>query len=71
MVQGQVLITWIQIDINLLEPAQEVDHGKNVLLYPEPKPWKNIFENKINIYICTKVDIFQKLISRLNFIINI
>jgi hypothetical protein len=45
---------------------------KKVLLDPEPEPelWKNIFENMVRIYICTKVDFFQKFISRLNFMIN-
>ncbi len=28
LVQGQVLVTWTQVDINLLEP----DHAKHVLL---------------------------------------
>ncbi len=37
MVQGQVSITWTQVDINLLEPTHELDYGKNVLLDLEPK----------------------------------
>jgi hypothetical protein len=39
MIQGQVLVTWTQADINLLERAQQPDHGKNV------------FENMVRIYI--------------------
>ncbi len=31
-VQGQVLVTWTQVDIILLELAQEPDSGENVLL---------------------------------------
>ncbi len=31
-VQGQVLVTWTQVDIILLEFAQEPDSGENVLL---------------------------------------
>jgi len=27
-IQGQVLVTQIQVEINLLEPAQELDRGK-------------------------------------------
>jgi hypothetical protein len=56
------------VDINLLERAQELDHGKDVLLDPEPEPWKNIFKNRVKIY-KKQGDIFLMLISRLNFII--
>ncbi len=49
-IEGQVLVTRIRVDINLLEPAQELDHGKNVLLDPELESWKNIFENRVRIY---------------------
>jgi hypothetical protein len=38
MIQGQVLVTWTQADINLLERAQQPHHGKNVLLDLEPQP---------------------------------
>jgi hypothetical protein len=37
MVQGQVVVTWTQVDINSLEPSQELNNGKNVLLDLEPK----------------------------------
>jgi hypothetical protein len=37
MVQGQVFVTRTQVNINLLELAQELDYGKNVLLNLEPK----------------------------------
>jgi hypothetical protein len=37
VVQGQVLVTQTQVDITLLELAQELDLGKNVLLDPKPK----------------------------------
>jgi hypothetical protein len=56
------------VDINLLERAQELDHGKDVLLHPEPEPWKNIFLKTGWRYI-KKGDIFLMLISRLKFII--
>ncbi len=48
LVQGQVLVTWTQVDINLLEP----DNAKHVLLHLESElePGKNIFENKVKIY---------------------
>jgi hypothetical protein len=52
MVQGQVFVTRTQVYINSLEPAQELNYRKNVLLDLEPKfePWKFIFENMIRIY---------------------
>jgi hypothetical protein len=31
------------------------------------KSMKNIFENRVRIFICKKVEFFQNLISRLNF----
>jgi hypothetical protein len=37
MVQGQIFVTWTQVDINLLEPTQELNYGKNVLLDLELK----------------------------------
>jgi hypothetical protein len=48
LVQGQVLVTWTQVDINLLEP----ENAKHVLLHLESElePGKNIFENKVKIY---------------------
>ncbi len=44
--QGEVLVTWTRVHINLLEPGQDQNHGKNVLLdlEPESKPWKNILK---------------------------
>jgi hypothetical protein len=38
MNQGQVFVTQTQVDINLLKLAQELDHGKNVLLDLELEP---------------------------------
>jgi hypothetical protein len=32
VVEGKVLVTWTQVDIKLLELAQEPNHGTNVWL---------------------------------------
>jgi hypothetical protein len=34
-IQGQILVTHIGVEINLMEPAQELDCGKHVLLDPK------------------------------------
>jgi hypothetical protein len=41
-VQGQVLVT--QVDVILLELAQESDHEQNILLDAELESWKNILK---------------------------
>jgi hypothetical protein len=68
--QDQVPLTWTCVDINLLDLAQESDHGKNVSAKFKIEIVKKInLKTGKDIYV-KKVDFFQNLISRLNFIIN-
>jgi hypothetical protein len=44
-------VTWTEVDIILLELAQEPNHGENVLLDLKPELQKEIFENRIRIFL--------------------
>lgn len=60
-----VLATFIQVDTFLLEETQELDHGTSLLLNVKlkPKPWENIFENKVKI-LGKKDDFFWKFVDK-------
>jgi len=64
-------VTQTQVDTLLLESAQESNNETDLLLDPKSKQYtfKNILKCGLG-FLSRKVDVFKKLICRLNFMVK-